>query len=108
MKLEYRGNGLAVPGGQGLGEVHYSGDLALDPVRGSGSTAAAALRPAEIAELSADRTAQGSGRPADYIRLVKRMDPGMASCLTWATLLLVECRRVMGSTELVLKDAEGR
>ena len=44
MQLEYRNTGLAVPGGQGLGEVHYAGDLVLDPVCGSGSTAAAALR----------------------------------------------------------------
>ena len=30
------------------------------------------------------------------------------SHLTWTTLLMVECRRIMGSTETVLKDAGSR
>ena len=40
--------------------------------------------------------------------LVKRMDPGMASYLAWSALLLMECRRVMESTEIVLEDLGSR
>ena len=44
MNVNYRHSGLAVPGGQGLGQLRYPGDMVLDPVCGSGTTAAAALR----------------------------------------------------------------
>ena len=39
----------------------------------------------------------------DYIPMVRdsMRDPALASYLSWCTLLLLECRRVMGSTEYI-------
>lgn len=43
MNVNYRHSGLAVPGGQGLGQLRYPGDMVLDPVCGSGTAAALRL-----------------------------------------------------------------
>lgn len=65
---------------------------------------AAEGRLVELSELAEESCAGGPDQLRDIVVLVKRMDPDLAAYLSWAALLLVECRRVMGSQEWELTD----
>lgn len=41
--------------------------------------------------------------PATFVGLVRQTQPGLASYLTWMTLLMMECRRVMGETTITYR-----
>ena len=65
---------------------------------------AAEVRLQEIRAMPPERFGHPEGAPlvADSVELAKRLaGPELASYLSWVALLLLECRRVMGSTEWV-------
>ena len=69
---------------------------------------AAEARLEEIRQLPADATAVDREWTPTLLDLVRQTQPGLASYLTWMTLLMVECRRVMGGTGSIYRCPHGR
>lgn len=69
---------------------------------------AAEVRLEEIRNLPTDSAVAEPEVAATFLELVNATQPKLASYLTWMTLLMVECRRVMGETSLTYRCAHGR